>query len=90
MADATAYVKNSADVCVLGNLSPLRDQIETLLVTAELAASKDPDKLVADDKIAEAFNFMSDEFRVDHPVHMTASDVLLYRSVMASVFSTPI
>lgn len=84
--DATAYVRKSAALCVLGDSDPMAEGIESRLAAAELDAAKDPNKLVSDERVAEAFNFMSDEFRVEHPARLTASDILQYRSVQASIF----
>ncbi len=84
--DATAYVRKSAALCVFGDSDPMTEEIESRLVAAELDAAKDPNKLVSDDQVAEAFNFISDEFQVPHPARLIASDILQYRSVMASIY----
>jgi hypothetical protein len=84
--DAAAYVRKAAALCGIADPSRVPDGIQSRLAAAEWEASKNPAKLVSDDQVAAAFNFMSDEFRVTHPVLLTASDVLQYRSVMASIF----
>jgi hypothetical protein len=47
---------------------------------------KDPSKLVSDDQVAEAFNFMSGEFHVSDPTHLTGADVSHYRGVMSAIW----
>lgn len=84
--DATAYVRKSATLCGVTDSALLPDDFENRLAASELAAAKDPNSLVSDDRVAETFNFISDEFRVEHPARLTASDILEYRSVMASIF----
>lgn len=84
--DARAYMKKSATLCGLTDFALMPDDFELRLATAEFHAARDPKALVSDDQVAAAFNFMSDEFRVAHPVLLTASDILQYRSVMASIF----
>lgn len=84
--DAKTYVRKAAALCGITDLSLAPDDIESRLAAAERDAAKDPNKLLSDDQVAEAFNFMSDEFQVAHPAHLTASDILEYRSVMASIF----
>jgi hypothetical protein len=56
------------------------------LVKAELAAAHDPTRLVSDEKVADAFNFLSDEFRVPHPQRLTGIDILQYRVTMAAIY----
>jgi hypothetical protein len=84
--DATAYVRKAAAICGTTDPSLVPTDIESRLATAEWEASKEPAKLVSDDQVAEAFNFISEEFQVPHPAHLTAQDILQYRSVMASMF----
>jgi hypothetical protein len=86
LRDATAYVRKSAALCGATDSVLVPDDFENRLAASEIAASKDPNSLVSDDQVADAFNFISDEFRVQHPARLTASDVLQYRSVMASIF----
>jgi len=83
--DADAYVKQVAEACgVRGPI--LTGELIPLLVNEELAAAEDPSKLVSDDRVAEAFNFLSDEFRVPHPQRITGVDVLQYRITMAAIY----
>jgi hypothetical protein len=84
--DATAYVKESAILCGVANSALFSEELERRIASAELDGAKDPTKLVSDEQVATAFNFMSDEFRVPHPVQLTGADVLQYRSVMAAIF----
>jgi hypothetical protein len=84
--DAAAYVRKAAVICGTTDPSLVPGDIESRLVSAEWEASKDPNKLVSDDQVARAFNFMSDEFGVQHPARLTASDILQFRSVQASIF----
>jgi hypothetical protein len=84
--DATAYVGKAAALCGITDLPLALGDIGSRLAAAELDAAKDPDKVVSDGQVAEAFNFMSDKFQVPHPAHLTASDIVQYRSVMASIF----
>jgi len=85
LGDATAYVRKAAALCGTPDTSFAPD-LESRLAAAELDAAKDPNKLVSDERVADAFNLMSKEFRVEHPRSLTASDILQYRSVMASIF----
>jgi hypothetical protein len=85
--DAAAYVRKAVAIC--GTTDPsivLPDRIGRRLAGAEWGAANDPNKLVSDGQVAEAFNFMSDEFGVANPARLTASDILQYRSVQASLF----
>jgi hypothetical protein len=84
--DASAYVRKTAVICGTSDPSLLPGNLESRLAVAELDAAKDPNKLVSDDQVAKAFNFMSEEFQVPHPARLTASDILQYRSVQASIF----
>jgi len=84
--DATAYVRKSAALCDAADSRLVPGDLESRLAWAELDAAKDPDRLVPDHQVAEAFNFISDEFGVPHPARLTASDVLLYRGVMSAIF----
>jgi hypothetical protein len=86
LGEASAYVKKAAVICGTSDPALLPGNLEARLAVAELDAAKDRDKLVSDDQVAEAFNFMSDEFQVPHPARLSASDVLQYRSVQASIF----
>jgi hypothetical protein len=60
------------------------DALESRLAAAELEAAKDSSKLVSDNRIAEAFNFMSDEFRVQDPTRLTGEGVSHYRSTLSA------
>jgi hypothetical protein len=82
---AKAYVMQSAVLCGDSDSASLPDSLESCLATAEWDAAREPSKLVSDGQVASAFNFMSDEFCVQHPVQLTASDILQYRSVKASI-----
>jgi hypothetical protein len=86
LGDATSYVRQSAALCGAADPASVPDGLESRLAMAELDAVRDPSKLVSDEQVASAFNFMSDEFGVQHPAHLTASDILQYRSVQASIF----
>jgi hypothetical protein len=86
LSDARAYVRKAAALCGTTDPSLVPDDLESRFAAAELDVAKDPSKLVSDDQIAEAFNLMSDEFQVPHPAHLTATDILQYRSVRASIF----
>ena len=81
--DALAYVRKSVALCALGDLGPI-ERLESRFAAAELDAATDPNKLVPDEQIAQAFNFMSSEFGVD--TRLTAADILQYRSVQAAIF----
>ena len=82
---AKAYVKQVAEACgvqgpiLIGELLPR-------LVRAELAAAQDPSQLVSDDRVADAFNFLSDEFRVPHPQRLTGTEVLQFRTTMSAIY----
>jgi hypothetical protein len=84
--DARAYVRNAAAAFGVTEPDLLPEDLESRLAKAELDAAKDPSKLVSDDQVADAFNFLSDEFRVANPQRLTGADILLYRGVKASMF----
>jgi hypothetical protein len=84
--DAKTYVRNSAAAFGIAEASFLPNRLESRLSEAELNAAKETKKLVSDDQIAEAFNFLSDEFRVAKAERLSGADILLYRSVKASMF----
>jgi hypothetical protein len=84
--NARAYVRNAAAIFGVASSSLLPEDLEYRLAAAELNAAKNPNKLVSDDQVAEAFNFLSDEFRVANPEQLTGADILLYRGVKASMF----
>jgi len=84
--DAAAYVRKAAVLCGITDPALLPGGLESRLATAEWEAARDPTKLVPDDQVAKAFNFMSGEFRVKHPAELTAEDILQYRSVQAALF----
>lgn len=86
LEDAKAYVKSTATLFGVADPGLLPEDLESRLAAAELDAAKDPKKLVSDDQVAEAFNFLSDEFRVANPDRLTGADILLYRGVKASLF----
>jgi len=83
--DAAAYVRKAAALSGITDPSFVPD-LESRLAAAELEAAKDPNKLVSDERVAEAFNLMSSELQVAHPARVTAADVLQHRSVSASIF----
>ncbi len=56
------------------------------IVNSELAAAQEPFQMVTDDRVAEAFNFVSDQFRVSHPQHLTGTDVLQFRIAMSAIY----
>jgi hypothetical protein len=86
LEDATSYVRQSAVLCGAADPGSLPESLESRLAKAEWDAAREPSKLVSDEQVASAFNFMSDEFGVQHPARLTASDILQYRSVQASIF----
>lgn len=86
LSDAAAYVRKSAALCGVTSPTPVPEDLESRLAAGEFDAARNPGHLVSDEQVAAAFNFMSDEFGVQHPVRLTASDVLQYRSVQASIF----
>ena len=86
LGEATDYVTKVAALYGITPPALLPDELESRFATAELEAAKDPSKLVSDDRVAEAFNFLSNEFRVANPTHLTGADILQYRSVQASIF----
>jgi hypothetical protein len=86
LESAKSYVRQAASLCGIGDSALLADDFESRLAAGELDTAKDPGRLVTDDQVAEAFNFMSDEFRVPHPVRLTASDILQWRSAMSGFF----
>ncbi len=84
--EAEEYVKQVALFCgVQGPI--LTGELLPLLAKAELAAAQDPSKLVSDDRLAEAFNFLSTEFRVPHPQHVTGTDVLQFRIARSAIYA---
>jgi hypothetical protein len=84
--EATAYVTQAAAQFGVADPSLIPSGLASRLAAAELVAAKDPGKLVSDEQVAEAFNFLSDEFRVANPRRLTGADILLYRGVKASIF----
>jgi hypothetical protein len=84
--DAVAYVRNAAAQFGIAGPALLPNGVESSLAAAELEVAKDPSKLVSDDRVAQAFNFLSDELRVANPRRLTGADILLYRGVKASMF----
>jgi hypothetical protein len=86
LEDATAYVTKAATQFGIADPSFIPGGLASRFAAAELAAAKDPDKLVSDEQVAEAFNFLSDEFHVANPERLTGADILLYRGVKASMY----
>ncbi len=84
--DATAYVRKAGAICGVAEPALVPDGFESRLAAAELDAAKDPSKLISDDQVARAFNFMSDQFGVANPTRLTGADVLQYRGVMSAIF----
>ncbi|MGA9640485.1 MAG: hypothetical protein WBQ72_03755 [Terriglobales bacterium] len=85
LEEAETYVKQVAELCgVQGPI--LTGELLPRVVQGELAAAQDPSKLVPDDRVAEAFNFLSDEFQVPHPQRLTGTDVLQFRITMAAIY----
>jgi hypothetical protein len=82
--DAASYVRKTSAACGITDPAAVPDALESRLATAELEAARDSSKLVSDDRIAEAFNFMSDEFRVADPTRLTAESVSHYRASMSA------
>jgi hypothetical protein len=82
--DATVYVRRAADLCGIKDPALVPDGLESRLAAAELDAAEDPSKLVSDEQVAAAFNFMSDEFHVADPTRLTGVDILHYRDVMSA------
>jgi hypothetical protein len=83
---ATAYVRKATAICGADDPVVLPEGFESRLAAAELNAAKDPAKLISDDQVANAFNFMSDEFGVANPIRLTGVDILHYRGVMSAIF----
>jgi hypothetical protein len=84
LPDATDYVRKAARLCGIADPSLLPGDLESRLAEAELDAAKDPNRLISDEQVAEAFNAMSGEFHVADPIHLTGSDVLRYRDAMSA------
>lgn len=84
--DATSYVRQSAALCGAADPAFLPEGLESRLARAEWDTEREPSKLVSDDQVASAFNFISGVLGVQHPQRLTASDVLQYRTAMAAIF----
>lgn len=85
LEEAETYVKRVAELC--GIQGPiLTGELLPRLVQGEWAAAQDPSKLVSDDRLAEAFNFLSTEFRVPHPQHVTGADILQFRITRSAMY----
>ncbi len=84
IGDATVYVTKAATLCGIADPDLLPENLEFRIAKAELDVAKDPSRLMSDEQVAEAFNFMSDEFRVPTPTRLTGADVLHYRGVMSA------
>jgi len=83
--EAADYVRKAAALCGATDPSLVPDGLESRLATAELDTAKDPNKLISDDRVASAFNFMSDQFGVTSPTRLAGADVLQYRSNMSAI-----
>jgi hypothetical protein len=83
-ADAADYARKAAAACGVSDPAVVPNALESRLATAEFEASKDSSKLVSDDHIAQAFNLMSDEFRVGDPTRLTGEGVSHYRSTLSA------
>jgi hypothetical protein len=85
LGDAQVYVNQVAAAC--GVQGPvLTGELLPRLAQGELAAGQDPSHLVSDDRVAEAFNFLSREFQVPHPAPITGTDVLQFRTTMSAIY----
>ncbi len=85
LEEAKTYVRQVAELC--GVQGPvLTGELLARLVEGEWAAAQDPSKLVSDDRLAEAFNFLSTEFRVPHPQHVTGTDILQFRIARSAIY----
>ncbi len=85
LEEAETYVRQVAEFCgVQGPI--LAGQLLPRLVEGEWAAAQDPSKLVSDDRLADAFNFLSNEFRVPHQQRVTGADVLQFRTTMSAIY----
>jgi hypothetical protein len=84
IGDATVYVSKAATLCGIAAPDLLPENLESRIAKAELDVAKDPSRLISDDQVAEAFNFMSDEFHVPTPTRLTGADALHYRGVMSA------
>jgi hypothetical protein len=86
LEEAETYVRQVAELC--GIQGPiLTGELLPRLVQGEWAAAQDPSKLVSDDRLAEAFNFLSTEFRVPHPQHVTGTDILQFRIARSAMYA---
>ena len=81
---ATDYVRKAAAACGVTDPAAVSDALESRLATAELVAAKDSTELVPDERIADAFNFISDEFRVADPTRLTGESISHYRRAMSA------
>lgn len=86
LEDATAYVRKSAAVCGSPDPAFLPEGFESRLAAVELAAAKNPSSRISDEYLAATFNLISDVLKVQHPARLTATDILQYRAVMASIY----
>ena len=84
--DAKSYVTKSAELCGITEPALVSDDIESRLAAAEWDAARDPTKLVSDEQVAKAFNYISSELGIKHAAVLTAGDVLQYRSVQAALW----
>jgi hypothetical protein len=85
LGDAEAYVRQVARAC--GVQGPvLTKGLLPRLAEGELAAAQDPSRLVSDDNVAEAFNFLSREFQAPHPQVLTGNEVLQFRTAMSAIY----
>jgi hypothetical protein len=85
-ADAADYVRKAAAVSGVTDPAAVPNALESRLATAELEAVKGPSKLVSDDRVADAFNLISNEFRVADPTRLTGEGVSHYRRSMSAIW----
>jgi hypothetical protein len=83
--DAEAYVRQVAKLCGVKDTA-LVEALLARLVKGELAAAQDASELVSDDRVADAFNFLSDQFRVAHPRRVTGDQILQYRTTRLAIY----
>ena len=83
--DAQAYVKQAAGACGVQGPILMRELLPRL-AAGELAAAENPSLLVSDDRVAEAFNFLSREFQVPDQQFLAGTDVLHFRTTMSAIY----
>jgi hypothetical protein len=84
--DAENYVRQVAKLCGAKEKDDLTDALLARLVNGELAAAHDPAGLVPDDRVANAFNFLSDQLRVAHSRRLTGAEVRQYRTTRLAIY----